>query len=229
MIRLLTFFAAALLFTACIGEDVLDDYVQPTIRLADFPDTLEAGTSFQLSTRFFNNVGAEEQADATWSTGDETILTVDQTGLATGITEGSTTVTASYTDVQFGETATVTETMIVGASTVIIDEPEVRTGTIATTSSYKLTGNFTLSETEDEGLQLTFADDYDADRGLPGLYAYLSNNPRSRAGAYEIGKVEIFRGAHTYDIAGVDINDFKYVLYFCKPFDVEVGSGLIEE
>ena len=68
-----------------------------------------------------------------------------------------------------------------------------------------------------------------ADDGLPGLYVYLSNNPNSVSGALEIGPVEVFEGAHDYTISGLDITTYAYVLYFCKPFNVKVGHGDIEE
>lgn len=218
--------AVATLFSACVGDDVVDDFVQPRLQLRSFPDTLEAGTSFQLTYQFFNNVGLPEDVTPTWSSSDENILTVSASGLATGITEGAAEVTASFVDA-FNNEAIVMEVINVGASTVVVEEPEMKSGKIAPTSFYTLTGDFTLTE-GDGKLDLVFAENYDADRSLPGLYIYLSNNPRSINGALELGVVRTFSGAHAYEIPDVDINDFAYVLYFCKPFNVEVGNGAIE-
>jgi len=102
-----------------------------------------------------------------------------------------------------------------------------RIGTIRTTSSYKLEGDFTLKE-EDGKLIIDIADNYEASDALPGLYIYLTNNPNTNTGAVEIGAVDIFKGAHTYEVTGVNINDFDYLLYFCKPFGVKVGDGEIK-
>lgn len=228
MSRILSLLFAAIFLSACVGEDILEDYVPPRLEFRDLPDTLKVGTDFQLSYQFVNNVGQPEDIAPSWSTSDAAILTVTSSGLVTAIAEGTAAVTATLDD-GFGETVMATTNIAVGAETVIVDEPEMRTGKIATTSTYRLTGDFTLTEMDGGALQLTFADNYDADSNLPGLYVYLSNNPRSRAGAFEIGRVETFRGSHTYEITGVDIEDFAYVLYFCRPFNVEVGSGEIVE
>ena len=100
-------------------------------------------------------------------------------------------------------------------------------GTIATTSSYALKGSFVLEETED-GLTLSIAEDYVASTALPGLYIYLSNNPNTTSGAYEIGAVKVFKGSHSYLLpSSIKLMDYKYILYWCKPFNVPVGEAKI--
>ena len=75
-------------------------------------------------------------------------------------------------------------------------------------------------------LKLSFADNYNASTALPGLYIYLTNNPSTNVGAYEIGAVTDFDGAHSYDLPNsISLMDYEYVLYFCKPFNVKVGDG----
>lgn len=214
------------LFAACIGDDIVDDYVSPEIRIQNPVSSIEEGTSYQFQHQFINNVGQEEAITPTWSSADETILTVDQSGLASAIAEGNTMLTVSFQD-EFGETATRMEPIEVGASTVVV-EPMVRTGSVATTSSYPLTGDFTLTELPGGNLTLSFGDDYNADNRLPGLYVYLSNNPNTISGAYEIGAVDVFNGTHDYTFAGAGLNEYAYVLYFCKPFNVKVGDGQIQ-
>jgi len=62
------------------------------------------------------------------------------------------------------------------------------------------------------------------------LYVYLTNNPSTTAGALEIGKVTVFEGTHIYTIEGdIPLNQYNYLLYFCKPFNVKVGDGEIGE
>jgi len=213
------------LFTACIGDDIVEDYISPEIRIQNPVSSIEEGTTYQFQHRFINNVGQEETISPSWSSADEAILTVDQSGLASAIAEGNTTLTISFQD-EFGEIATLTEPIEVGASTVVV-EPRERTGSVATTSSYPLTGDFTLTELPGGNLTLSFGDDYNADNRLPGLFVYLSNNPNTISGAYEIGAVQVFDGAHEYSFAGAGLNEYAYVLYFCKPFNVKVGDGQI--
>jgi len=80
----------------------------------------------------------------------------------------------------------------------------------------------------DGGVALNIADNYKTTSALPGFYVYLTNNPNSINDAVEIGEVTIFEGAHSYEILGVGLTDYDYVLYFCKPFRVKVGDGKIE-
>lgn len=78
-----------------------------------------------------------------------------------------------------------------------------------------------------KNLDVSIKNNYRASTSLPGLYVYLSNNPNSINGAKEIGRVRIFNGAHNYQISNTGINDYKYILYWCKPFSVKVGHGEI--
>lgn len=224
--RSLFFLFLSLLFVSCIGDDIVDDYVTPQIRIQNPVSSIEEGTSYQFQHQFVNNVGQEESVSPTWSSGDPSLLTVDNNGLANAIAEGNTTITVAFQD-EFGETATTTESIEIGASTVVV-EPMGRSGSVATTSSYDLRGDFELNELPNGDLHLTFGDDYLADSGLPGLFVYLSNNPNTISGALEIGAVRVFNGAHDYTFSGATLNEYAYVLYFCKPFNVKVGDGEID-
>lgn len=106
--------------------------------------------------------------------------------------------------------------------------PSIKSGTIATTSSYTLTGNFSLAQmASTNNLLLSLSENYQASTSLPGLYVYLTNNPNSIANARSLGPVSVFNGAHTYTIQNEGINNFSYLLYWCEPFGVKVGGGTI--
>jgi len=109
-----------------------------------------------------------------------------------------------------------------------VETPTERTGSLRTTSSYTLQGNFTLSESEN-GVILSIDESYVTDDVLPGLYIYLTNNPNSVADALVIQEVTVFEGAHSYEVEDVGLNDYSHVLYFCKPFNVKVGDGKFDE
>lgn len=217
-----TFF---LLFTACIGDDIIDDLVDENVIITSAVDTIGVDDQFQFTARYTNNVGATVAETIDWSTGDTDILTIDANGLATGITKGDTYVMA---EVAVTGAAPVEDTLWVTVDE-MTSEPVVqeRTGMIATTSSYLLTGEF-VARMDGNDLVIDIAANYAADTGLPGLYIYLTNNPGTNSGALEIGPVSVFSGAHSYRIENVGLFDYDYLLYFCKPFGVKVGDGALE-
>ena len=210
-------------FASCIKDDITEDFVEPTIRITTTPDTIVVGSQFQFHFVYFNNVGKQENINPLWVSSDESLLTIDQNGLGTAIEKGKVTITLSYTSTL----ANITESFDVNIGEVLVEAPTSKSGTIATTSSYLLEGDFEISE-ESGKLIISIAENYAASTSLPGLFVYLTNNVSSTSNAYEIGAVETFNGAHTYEIDGVGINDYSHILYFCKPFNVKVGDGEIK-
>ena len=206
----------------CIKDDFIDDFIQPQLRITSSIDTLEIGTSYQLEQLFLDNTGSQQSTPVDWESSDPSILSIDETGLVTAENFGEALITASTSNdgVVYSDDISI----VVGENTVITVEE--RFGTIETTSSYILTGSFTMTS-NDTGFSLDFENNYAASTALPGLYVYLSNNPNSIADAYEIGPVETFLGAHSYQVTDVNINEFNYLVYFCAPFNVKVGDGTI--
>ena len=217
--------AAALVLTACIGTDFIDNSQPRELRLVALPDTAALGDTVALAATYFNEVGIEEALAVEWSSADAAVFRIagdGQRGIA--VAAGTTTVTAEVS--AGGETVAESFPVHVGAETVAA--VQAYGGRAATTSSYPLSGDFTLTE-EGGDLVLAFGDDYTADTRLPGLYVYLTNNPSTNVGAREIAKVTTFSGAHSYRIPGAAATDYSHVLYFCKPFSVKVGDGAIVE
>ncbi|MEM9547288.1 MAG: Ig-like domain-containing protein, partial [Bacteroidota bacterium] len=162
LFALLTFTA---LFSGCIKDDIIEDFVEPTIRITAVPDTIELNTTYQFEFAYFNNVGVEENVDAQWLSSDPSIIEINSSGLATALSIGSAEISITYS----GGDQEVTElvNVYVGGSTVV--QEIGKSGTIQTTSSYLLEGNFTISE-EGENIIIDIADDYRASTALPGLY-----------------------------------------------------------
>ena len=125
-----------------------------------------------------------------------------------------------------------TSTTTTGTSTAetddgIVESEQFFEGQIRSTSSYLLEGNFRY-EFDGQNIVLSLGENYRADTALPGLYVYLTNNPTTPSGGYEIGKVTVFEGAHQYNLpASIALMDYKYILYWCKPFSVKVGDALL--
>ncbi|MEM9823435.1 MAG: DM13 domain-containing protein [Bacteroidota bacterium] len=215
------FFFLPFCLLSCVGDDFVIDNVDPVLRITQSVDTLGLGDSFEFKAQYLNNVGLEEVLPKNWSSSDPSVISVEDSGIVTALEMGEATINVTL-DAN-GEVLTAEHRIIVSEETVVA--PSERNGALQTTSSYLLTGDFVLSE-DNNTLTLSFADNYAASANLPGLYVYLTNNPNTTNGALELGKVSVFSGAHSYTIpSNVSINEFNYLLYFCKPFNVKVGDG----
>ena len=220
----LFFISILLAFTSCVGDDFLEDFVGQSLRITSTIDSLEINTTFQFEKMYLNNIGQEEIANVIWNSSNTDIIEIDQNGLATAKQKGTATISIEF------ETDTETlkdEVIVVVGETTVITQNRIE-GRVETTTFYDLAGDFVYYEDGDKIL-LEFGEDYIASNRLPGLYVYLSNNKSSIAGAFEIGKVTTFRGAHTYELEGIGFNDYKHIVYFCKPFNVKVGDGTIQD
>lgn len=213
-----------LLFSSCIGDDFVQDLVEPQIRLtSSIPQTVAVGDQFQLSATYLNNVGQQADGNLVFLSSDTSIASVDPNGLVMAVSKG----TATLTIIAFADDIeTISEHSLVVDEETVVVEPAMVGGTIATTSSYLLTGDFTMEEI-DGGVRILISDNYAASTALPGLYIYLTNNKNTNVGALEIGRVQVFEGAHTYDVPDVTLTDFSHLLYYCKPFSVKVGDAAI--
>lgn len=222
-IRIFSFLGLLSLLTSCIGDDYLFDTVEPVLQITSMVDTIGLNESYQFEVQYLNNVGKPEDVGVSWISSAPEFVAIDETGLASALMPGSATISVTYEDAT-GRLEDAIE-VIVGDNTVTSSVQ--KSGIIMTTSSYLLTGDFTIDETQN-GIHISIAENYQASSSLPGLYLYLTNNRNSVANAYEVGPVDVFSGAHNYTIENVGINDYGFLLYYCKPFSVKVGDGEIE-
>ncbi|TYP75924.1 Ig-like domain-containing protein [Aquimarina intermedia] len=220
--KIIRFFYAFILLlglASCIKEDVISDEVKPAIRFTNPLQSLALDDSYLLKATFTNTIGQEESKMFTWSSSNDSIVTIDMEGKVSGKKKGESIITVSTTlDTEIIEAST---TVKVSDQTIEANEP--KKGTIVSTSSYELQGDFTLKKIQDqEFLELSIANNYVASTALPGLYLYLTNNPNSINGALEIGPVTVFSGEHSYSISTQDatLNQYQFLLYWCKPFSV---------
>jgi hypothetical protein len=221
--KLSLFLLPLLALSSCIKDDLLFDTVEPELRIISTLDSIGVEDTFQFEAMYLNNTGQEETVEVEWLSDDPDVLSIDEKGLARALKEGSVLITARFQegDILLNDEAEV----VVGANTVI--SAEERSGQISTTSSYELTGDFTIV-LQGNDLVVSFAENYEASTALPGLYVYLTNNPNSIASALEVARVTTFSGEHTYTIPNVGIKEYNYLLYYCKPFNVKVGDGEIQ-
>ena len=179
------------------------------------------GSSISAQTDFTVTPSPEtEMSGSTTETTHTTTITITSPALDTTT---PTTDTGTPTSVTNSSTTAFPTNM--GSGVVVI--PQVYEGEIRSTSSYLLQGGFRY-EHNGEHLVLQLDNNYKADRALPRLYVYLTNNPTTLQGGYEIGSVTVFEGSHHYNFpVSIQIMDYKYILYWCKPFSVKVGDAVI--
>lgn len=220
MMRTLLGLGLALLLSGCIADDFVADFVEPVLRITRSADSLAVGDTFDFTYEYFNEVGQPQAVGALWTSSNPAVVAIDAaSGKAEALAAGEAELSVSYGGLS--DVALVTA----GGSTV--ENNDERSGIIRTTSSYLLQGSFVVRPNATGGIVVSIADDYRASTALPGLYVYLTNNPATRVGALEIGRVTVFSGAHTYEIPNVGLDDYAYLLYYCKPFNVKVGDGSI--
>ncbi|NND05632.1 MAG: hypothetical protein HKN87_04560 [Saprospiraceae bacterium] len=208
----------------CIGDDIIMDGVDPVVRITNPIDTIAQGDSYQFEYMYLNEIGvASIPNNVEWTSSNVEVVAISSDGLATGNGAGSSEIKVA---VQPGSGVRIEDQISVHVGETTVSSSSLRQGSIQSTSSYRLEGDFTI-EQEGTSLTITFADNYVASSSLPGLYLYLTNNPQTINNALEISRVSVFSGAHSYTIEGVNINDYNHLLYFCKPFVVKVGDGEI--
>lgn len=219
MIKIMLTLIVASVLVGCIKDDFIADEVSAEIRIMNGIDTIAKDSTHQLTYTYFNNIGEVEEVVAQWSSEDNNIATVTNEGLFTGINFGSTTISVEYNGIKTSKSIVV--------DTISSQVTTQKSGRIVTTSSYVLEGDFTIDQITPTSVRINIASNYRASTALPGLFVYLSNNPNTTANALEIGPVTVFNGVHSYTVNNVTINDYGHLLYFCKPFNVKVGSGAI--
>ncbi|UII34157.1 DM13 domain-containing protein [Fulvivirga ulvae] len=212
-------FIMLLTLSGCIGTDIIDDEMEEKIVIDNPITSLKVGESHQFSAKYFNNIGQEENVVFVWTSSDESVISIENSGLAIALTPGTATLSVLAEDI-----ATSLE---VTAGDETSGDVELRSATLQTVSSYPLSGDVTLKKGSN-GLILEFADNFNTTSALPGLYVYLSNNANTTNGALEVAKVAKFSGAQSYEITATsDLFEYNIVLFYCKPFVVPVGNGTL--
>ncbi|HAA11871.1 MAG TPA: hypothetical protein DCE41_09300 [Cytophagales bacterium] len=207
----------------CIGTDILDwEVMDARVVITTRLETLAVGETFQLEAEYFDSLGQlQTDASVVWTSSDESIISVDDAGIASAHEAGEVTILAQAGPAQD------TLTIVAGDETTTM-EPE-RKAMLQGLRNYDVEGTVTLKELEDGSLKLEFSSDFSSDNG-PGLYVYLSNNATNVAGGVEVAQLAQTSGAHEYDVpAGVSLDSYNYVLIYCRPFGVGFGNGEFED
>lgn len=173
----------------------------------DIDETLQ----FQAVAENINGEANFPDATFEWESLNESVATVDQNGLVTGVSNGGAMIQATTGNVS-------------GSTMIMVGEASARNGSFSSLNGYSVSGDVSLVETS-SNLNLILQDNFSASNG-PGLYIYLSNNSNNVNGGVEIGELRKNNGSDTYAVnASVALEDYNYVLIWCKPFGVGFGTA----
>lgn len=207
-----------LALSSCIGTDFVEELEVPEeVTISEAVDSLSIGDSFQFAASHFDDFGLKTSQTINWSSTDPAIINVDDTGLATAITEGN-----IYIKAWVGTTV---DSVKVNSGMTTSVMSSTRNGNLQGNASYTVIGQFTLTDVGDN-LELVFDDDFRASNG-PGLFVYLSNSSSNVTGGVEAGQLMSNSGSQTYVISKDDaqLNTYSHVIIYCKPFGVIFGFG----
>ncbi len=218
LIKILTYGFLMIMFSRCIGTDVLAELAEgERIIIIERVDSLAVDESFTFQAVLVKQDGTEEITNAQWSSSAPSIIRIDPLGNATALMTGTATLTANYQQLQ--------DSVIVHAGE-LTSAATLRTGQFSGLNNYSVDGNFVLERSEDE-LLLSFKDDFVTSNG-PGLYVYLSASPNNVNGGLEVGPLQSSQGAQEYRIDNpITINTYDYVIIYCKPFGLAFGAGAL--
>ena len=133
-------FLIPFLLLGCIGEDIVLDEVDPIIQFTNPISSLEVNTFYQFEYMFLDDVGATvDPASVSWTSSDETLLTVDDTGLVRGLNNGTVTLSVSAMLNELAADTSITFEITGDPTTSSVTE---RMGSVRTTSSYVLRRRF---------------------------------------------------------------------------------------
>ena len=176
MYKKILLFISFLLYLSCIGTDVTDDYVDPTLRISsDSIIVFKVGQEFQFTAKYFDTSGTPvDNPDFIWTVSPPDALSINDSGFATATSDGEATVQVSivtalgttiYAKTSFTIsravtviTETTTMTTDSGTNTSTIDS-DTATSTLTDTSTITTTVSDTSTSTTDTDSTPTVDDD----------------------------------------------------------------------
>ena len=157
----------------------------------------------------------------TWTSSDTSKVSISSSGVATGKAAGSTTITATTDGVDGTATLTVTEPAMMSS----------RSGTFTGKNNYTVSGSVTLEDDGEGGsLVLRMGSNYSHQGGFLDLDVILyssseiklkGSNP-APSGTY-VRKTGVPSANKTYNISGIELGTYDYVIIHCISVDNEFG------
>lgn len=187
------------------------------ISVTKFDPSLRVGESYDYDATFWDsNNMLDNNKVILWQSSNPLVATVNSDGLVMAISEGTTDITAVSDTVKSDP---VKLTVSAAASQTI------RTGMLSG-PSYGIEGDFSLFRNDNNDLILKI-DGYKIS-SAPGPYFYLSNSSSSVSGGVMIAIAETSKDYEfnlTEIDASIEINTYDWLVVWCDPFRITLGSG----
>jgi hypothetical protein len=166
MCRICSLFLLLVLCTNCIGEDFIDDYVDPSLRITNPISSIQEGFSYQFEASFFDESGTKVvNPTLKWTATPPRSIKITQEGTITALSAGEATAHVSAQGLQgnsisnqidftvtplpieemSGSTTETTNTTTITTTSPSVDTPTPTTDTETSTSV--TTSSTTASET----------------------------------------------------------------------------------
>ena len=141
----------SLLFLQCIGEDFIDDYVEPNLRITNPIVSIREGLSYQFQARFFDESGTQvENPNFSWTATPPSALHISNDGTITALAAGEVSVQVSVQGLRGENIASAIEFSVTPLPTVEVETTTPTTDT-ATSTTVTTTSTTTTETTETTG------------------------------------------------------------------------------
>jgi hypothetical protein len=181
------------------------------IELQSNTTNLMVGESVQFQSTVRNvNGSILSNKQVSYSSSNNSVLTINNSGLATSLSAGAATIQAT------------SENAVSNGISVLVSQAVTtsRSGAFSGRGSYTVNGNVTM-RVENGGLVLDFTN-FSSSNG-PGLYIYLGNSVNS---GISIEALNRRSGSFMVNLpSSISIDDYNFVLIWCQPFGLTFGSA----
>jgi len=187
------------------------------VLISSASSSLDVGADMQLSLEVYNLGGDpySGEGDTIWSVSNESVATITQNGMLSGVSDGRVDVVATVAGIQSEPLP-----IMVGM--------QARTGTFQGVGSYQAVGTCELAEADNGDLTLTFSEDFATSFAL-GTFVYLSNSTEGavvRAQGLELGEITT-NGSKFFNVTDkrpeTTLDEYRYVIILCKPASITFG------
>ncbi|MEL6133001.1 MAG: DM13 domain-containing protein [Bacteroidota bacterium] len=205
------------LFDSILVTVSADPQALASIEISGDQSELSVGDMLQLSVVMRNaNGDVLTGKEVTWESVDPAVGSIDENGLFTALTSGTTEVTAMAEGLK-----SLPYSLMVGVDSLI------RTGTFMGANGYSVQGTATLVRTADS-TTVMMGSDFRTQNG-PGLYVYLSPNADNVTGGVNLGQIKATTGEQSYTLpSNANPDDFEHVIIYCQPFRLPFGTANLQ-